>query len=162
MIFVTIGNHDQEFSRLIKKLDSIASKIKEEIIIQKGHTKYISKNCQSFAWDSSLAKYMKGARLIITHAGIGTTLEILKIHKKPMIVVPRQYQFNEHVNNHQVEFAKVLEKKHGVKVIYNINDLTPEMLKKYNKKIILNDEGLKRIQSFLKYLINEISESNNK
>ncbi|MFR3413347.1 MAG: glycosyltransferase [Coprococcus sp.] len=34
----------------------------------------------------------------------------LQIGKTP-IVVPRQHQFNEHVNDHQVEFARNVAKR---------------------------------------------------
>ena len=36
----------------------------------------------------------------------------LQIGKTP-IVVPRQHQFNEHVNDHQVEFARNVAKRMG-------------------------------------------------
>ena len=44
----------------------------------------------------------------------------LQIGKIP-IVVPRQVEFNEHVNNHQVEFAKAVEKR--MKNIITIDDI---------------------------------------
>lgn len=51
------------------------------------------------------------ARIVITH---GTTSFImpLQIGKTP-IVVPRQHQFNEHVNDHQVEFARNVAQRKG-------------------------------------------------
>ena len=40
MIFVTVGTHPDQFDRLIRKIDTIAPKIKEKIVIQRGFTKY--------------------------------------------------------------------------------------------------------------------------
>lgn len=46
-----------------------------------------------------------GCRIVITHGGPASFIMPLQIGKTP-IVVPRQHQFNEHVNDHQVEFAR--------------------------------------------------------
>ena len=44
----------------------------------------------------------------------------LQIGKTP-IVVPRQHKFGEHVNNHQVEFARNVEKRMGT--IIDVEDV---------------------------------------
>lgn len=44
----------------------------------------------------------------------------LQIGKTP-IVVPRQHQFNEHVNDHQVEFARNVAKRMGT--IIEVEDI---------------------------------------
>ena len=44
------------------------------------------------------------ARIVITHGGPSSFLMVLQKGKIP-IVVPRQKQFDEHVNDHQVEHA---------------------------------------------------------
>lgn len=44
----------------------------------------------------------------------------LQIGKTP-IVVPRQHQFNEHVNDHQVEFARNVSKRMGT--IISVEDI---------------------------------------
>ena len=152
MIFVTVGTHDQQFTRLIKKLDEIAPQIKEKIIIQRGFTKYIPKNCESFEWASGFDDYYKKARLVISHGG-STVWEFVYKYKKPLIVVPRQNKFDEHFNEHQVEFAQSFEKKTGVKAIYNIKDLTPKLLKMYKKVGKINPDNLKNLQIYLKKII---------
>lgn len=154
MIFVSIGNHDQEFTRLIKRIDEIAPKVKEKIIVQRGHTKYKPVNCESFEWSSSLDDYMKKASLIILHAGIGTSLEVLKKYKKSCIVVPRQHKYGEHINDHQVDFAEVLEKK-GVKVIYEMGDLDEKTLNRYRKVVDIRNGSFNDLQGYLKKVISE-------
>ena len=158
MIFVTVGTHNQEFTRLVKRIDEIAPKIKEKIIIQRGFTKYVPKNCESFEWAPSLEPYYKKARIVISHAA-SSAWEFVYKYRKPLIVVPRQYKFNEHMNNHQVEFAESFEKKTEVKAIYNINDLTPELLKSYNKVGTINKENLIRLQNYMKKVIIELEKS---
>jgi UDP-N-acetylglucosamine transferase subunit ALG13 len=48
MIFVTVGNHFQEFERLLRKVDEIAPRIPHEIVIQKGYSKYVPRNTKYF------------------------------------------------------------------------------------------------------------------
>ncbi len=154
MIFVALGTYIP-FERLIKRIDQIAPQIKEKIIIQTGDTKYKPKNCESFDWAPSLDPYMKKARLIICQSAL-SMVEAIREHKKPVITVPRQYKYKEHINDHQVEFAQYIEKKFGIKAIYNIKDLTPELIKSYNKFIAIDTKNLKMLQNNIKDYINSI------
>ncbi|MBL7059187.1 glycosyltransferase [Candidatus Pacearchaeota archaeon] len=149
MIFITIGNHNQEFTRLIKRIDGIAKELKDKVVIQKGLTKYKPKNCESFDFAPEIDSYYEKARLVISHGG-SSPWEFLYKYKKPLIIVPRQYKFDEHINDHQVEFSKNLEKKTGVKVILDVKELTPELLNDYEKVVGIDGENLKGLQEYLK------------
>ena len=48
MIFVTVGTHEQQFNRLLKKVDELVENgfINEEVIIQSGFSTYIIKKCK--------------------------------------------------------------------------------------------------------------------
>lgn len=132
MIFITVGTHEQSFERLIKEVDRLKeeNKIKEDIIIQKGYTEYEPKNCQSYSLIGyeEMQKYFKEARIIITHGGPASFIVPLTMGKIP-IVVPRQKEFNEHVNNHQLEFVKqVTERDNNIIPIYDIKDLEQTIL----------------------------------
>lgn len=138
MIFVTVGTHEQPFDRLIKCIDQMVAdgKIKEEVIIQKGYTDYEPQNCTSYkliGYDD-IKKYIEEARIVVTHGGPASFVAPLSIGKIP-IVVPRQYKYNEHVNNHQLEFIKFIDKKMGIIIpIYNIEELENSILD-YDSKI---------------------------
>ncbi len=155
MIFVSVGTHPGQFDRLVKRIDEIAPKIKEKIIIQRGFTKYIPKNAESFTFTSNLEPYFKKARLVISHSAT-STLEFVLFNKKPLITVPRQKKFGEHINDHQVEFAEFLETKTGVKAIIDINDLNAELLANYNVIAKIKKDNLKRLQSFFAKEFNKI------
>lgn len=116
MIFVTVGTHEQPFNRLIQKIDELKKDgiINEDVIIQTGFSTYEPKYCQ---WSKlipyqQMVKNVAAARIVITHGGPASFIMPLQIGKTP-IVVPRQHQFNEHVNDHQVEFAKAVSKRMG-------------------------------------------------
>lgn len=114
MIFITVGTHEQPFDRLIKCIDKMVEdgKIKEKVIIQKGYTNYEPKNCESYnlIGYEEMKKYIEEAEIIITHGGPASFIAPLSIGKIP-IVVPRKKEYNEHVNNHQLEFAREVEKR---------------------------------------------------
>jgi len=127
MIFVTVGTHEQGFERLVKEIDDLKGNgtIKEDVIIQKGYTEYEPKNCISYKLIGyeDMQKNMNEARIIITHGGPASFIAPLTIGKVP-IVVPRQKDFNEHVNNHQLEFVKqVVERDNSLIPCYDIEEL---------------------------------------
>ncbi len=114
MIFVTVGTHEQPFDRLIKCIDQMVDdgKINEEVIIQKGYTDYEPQNCEShklIGYDD-MKKYIADARIVVTHGGPASFVSPLSIGKIP-VVVPRQYKYKEHVNDHQLDFAREVEKR---------------------------------------------------
>ncbi|MSS74678.1 beta-1,4-galactosyltransferase [Candidatus Pacearchaeota archaeon] len=161
MIFVTIGTHPGQFDRLIKRIDEIAPHIKEKIIIQTGFTKYVPKNVEHFVFAESLEPYFRDARLVISHSAT-SLLEFVLSNKKPIITVPRQKKFGEHINDHQVEFAEALHLRTGIKVILNIQDITPQLLKEYKTVPIIKKDNLVKLQSFFKKIFKEIENEQRK
>ena len=124
MIFVTVGTHEQPFNRLIRKIDELKRDgiIKEEVIMQIGYSTYEPKYCKWFKLlpYSEMVKNVKDARIVITHGGPASFIMPLQIGKVP-IVVPRQKEFDEHVNNHQVDFSKAVEERMGI--ILTVTDI---------------------------------------
>lgn len=123
MIFVTVGTA-RDFSRLIKKVDEIAGKTNEKIIVQRGKTTYEPKNCEYFRFvpRKKYLEYIEKADVIITHAGVGNIITSLK-NRRSIIVVPRRKKYNEHRNDHQMDIAKKLESEGWVLACYDVNNL---------------------------------------
>lgn len=124
MIFVTVGTHEQPFNRLLQKIDELKKDgtIQDDVIIQTGFSTYRPQYCQ---WSKLLpyqqmVKNVADARIVITHGGPASFIMPLQIGKTP-IVVPRQHQFNEHVNDHQMEFARNVSKRMGT--IIDVEDI---------------------------------------
>lgn len=135
MIFVTVGTHEQSFERLVKKVDELKRDkiIDEDVIIQKGYTDYEPRYCESYKLIgyNDMQKYLEDARIIITHGGPASFIAPLTIGKIP-IVVPRQKDFNEHVNNHQKDFVEqVVARDNSIIPCYNIDDLE-KLIKEYD------------------------------
>ena len=136
MIFVTVGTHEQQFNRLIEYMDQWTIENDEEVIIQTGYSTYEPKNCkwQKLFSFQEMCKYVDDARIVITHGGPSSFIAPLQIGKTP-IVVPRRYKFNEHVNDHQVNFCREVENRMGTIIVVEEIEKLGEILKKYDEII---------------------------
>ena len=109
MIFVSLGTNDKSFSRLLDAIDREISNgnIKDKVIVQSGYTKYESKNMDiiDLMPMNDFKKNVQSCDILITHGGIGTILDGLKLGKK-IIAFPRLSKYQEHVNDHQVEIIE--------------------------------------------------------
>ena len=127
MIFVTVGTHEQQFNRLIKKIDELKEQgtIREPVFIQSGYSTYEPKHCQ---WKKLLPykemeEKIRTAHIVITHGGPSSFIFVLQAGKIP-VVVPRKEEFGEHVNDHQVDFArKVYERQKNIILAENVEKL---------------------------------------
>ena len=138
MIFVTVGTHEQQFNRLIQCIDDLVGNgiIAEDVIMQIGYSTYIPKYCE---WDKMISydemiNNVKRARIVITHGGPASFLMPIQLGKVP-IVVPRQHQYDEHINNHQLEFVRFVSERLGnIIPIYEIENLE-KCIKEYQNHI---------------------------
>ncbi|MQM73077.1 MAG: multidrug MFS transporter [Eubacteriaceae bacterium] len=127
MIFVTVGTHEQPFDRLIKYVDHLAKEkvITEEVFIQTGYSTFQPKYCEwsQFIPYSQMVENVQKSRITITHGGPSSFILPLQYGKIP-IVVPRQKKYNEHINNHQLEFSEAVKKSYqNIIVIEDIKKL---------------------------------------
>lgn len=138
MIFVTVGTHEQPFNRLIQQIDKLKcdNVITEDVVIQIGFSTYEPKYCKWYKIIpyQQMVEYIAEARIVVTHGGPASFVMPLQMGKIP-IVVPRQHQFNEHVNDHQVEFARNVSSRMGnIILVENIEDLG-NVITEYNNII---------------------------
>jgi len=151
MIFVTVGTHYQGFERLIKKMDEIAEKMDDEVIMQIGYTKYEPKDAKWFRFlerEEDILELYKKADVIVAHAGAGTLLMAL-FFGKPIVVVPRLKKFGEHVDDQQLELAEALENMGKVIAVYDIEKLEDAIRKAKSLKYKPVKRN-KRLANFLK------------
>ncbi len=115
MIFVTVGTSRYPFPRLINQAIELARSTKQKIVIQSGTyaiQKLLPANVviKPFFSFSETQQLLKTAKLIISHAGVGTILQALHYGKEPL-VMPRLKKYGEHASDHQVEVAHYLAQK---------------------------------------------------
>ena len=135
MIFVTVGTHEQPFNRLIEKMDALVESgvIREEVILQTGYSTYEPKHC---TWSrllpyQQMQSYIRDARIVITHGGPASFLAPLQVGKVP-IVVPRKKELGEHVNDHQVEFARAVAERMGTILVAEDMDTLEDLIVNYD------------------------------
>ena len=163
MIFVTVGTHEQQFNRLLKEMDRLVRNkiINEEVFIQTGYSDYKPKYCKSskFLSYKEMDTKVKEARIVITHGGPASFIAPLQIGKTP-IVVPRQLEFGEHVNNHQLEFVNQVSERMGTIIVISDVSKLEETINEYDKIIKLksknNTSNNKRFCAKFEQIVSEI------
>jgi UDP-N-acetylglucosamine transferase subunit ALG13 len=136
MIFVTFGTIPYPFDRFVDWIKIMLDDeiITEKIFVQHGisdvsaiEKHYLVHASPIMAW-SEMEGIIERSRLIISHAGQGTTRKLAATDKS-FAIVPRLYKYGEHVDNHQLEFAESVSDAFGVSYCNSIDDL---------KELILN------------------------
>ena len=123
MVFVTVGTHEQQLNRLVSYMDEWASSHDEEVIIQSGFSTYEPKSAKFsklFPY-KTMVELVDKARIVITHGGPSSFIMPLQIGKVP-VVVPRMKDYDEHVNNHQLDFARAVAERQGNIIV--VEDVT--------------------------------------
>ena len=109
MILVTLGTQDKPFIRLLDSIQKAINDgiIKEEVIVQAGHTKYESSNMKIFDLipADEFEKLVKKCRILITHGGVGSITTGLKAGKI-VIAAARLSKYKEHTNDHQKQIIR--------------------------------------------------------
>lgn len=129
MIFVTVGTHEQQFNRLLEIADLLAYKTSHTVFVQSGYSEFqcIKAKQKKFLSFTEMQNNIEAADFIITHGGPSTFIEVLLAGKMP-IVVPRKKEFNEHINNHQVEFCEFMNEKGIIKLANNYDEVYSEII----------------------------------
>lgn len=128
MIFVATGTQ-LAFPRLIKAMDTMAPDLDEPVIAQIGPDTEPRHHIETHTklHPARFEELFVQARVIVAHAGVGSIL-LAKRVRRPLIIVPRRHDMNEHRNDHQLATAREVEGTLGVRVAWDIKDL-PDMVK---------------------------------
>ncbi len=118
-LFVPLGTQKFPFGRLIEALNTLVDDgtyQPEEIVMQSAvypiepkFTHYMMIPTDEFN------RMIDNAELVMTHSGENTIIVTMEKHKK-FLIVPRFHELGEHVDNHQLEIAEVMEDKYDVVV----------------------------------------------
>ena len=125
-IFVTVGFESFPFDRLVKAIETAVERrlIEGEVFIQIGDSRYSGGRCPSsrFVGFDEVVTRLREADMVVSHAGVGTTLLCLQMGKVP-VLFPRRACFGEHVDDHQVLFARKMESQGKALVAEDEDDL---------------------------------------
>jgi len=145
-IFVSVGNANQSFDRLLNEINKIANTTNYNFFIQTGNSNWNNDNIPSIKFMELIdfENRIIESDILILHAGAGSLLTAIK-HGKYPILVPRLKLYKEHVDDHQSEFANSIENNGVALVVYDIEMLYSSILEINN----LKKKNNKRIPSLL-------------
>lgn len=126
MILVTVGTHEQSFERLLREIDRLVAigEIDGEVFCQTGFSDYEPATPSAAMLDfADMQQRLARAKVVVSHGGPGTVLAALAAGR-PLVLVPRQRRFGEHVDDHQVAFCRRIGADRGVPVVEDIGDLS--------------------------------------
>ena len=137
MIFVMLGTQNNSFHRLLEEVQKNIDNgnINEEVVVQKGYTKFESKDMTLFDEISQdkFNKLIDKADLIITHWGVGSIITSITKGKK-VIAVPRLQKYGEHVNDHQLDIIESFNEKGYIIGLHDVSELGNALKKIKNFK----------------------------
>jgi len=143
--------HTKSFDRLLKKMDEIAGTLGEEVIMQIGHTSFRPKNAKwfDFTTEAGIKEWCKKSRVVVTQPA----LSILEAQEQgtPVIVVPRLKKYNEVIDDHQLDFARHLEREGKVIAVYDVDKLDV-VLRKIDLKPVKLVRDKRLVNALKKYI----------
>lgn len=158
MILVLLGTQNNSFHRLLEEIEKNIQEgiIDEEVIVQAGYTKYESKNMKIFdlITKEKIEKFQEKANLIITHGGVGSIISSIEKHKK-VIAVSRLHEYQEHVNNHQIEIVRDFNNKGYIIGIEKVEDLKQAIIKSKEFKPKEYEKNNKLMMKIIEDFINK-------
>ena len=160
MILLLLGTFKKDFSRPIKALEKAVKDgfIQDLIIVQAGNTMYHSTQLEirQFFDSDELDTLYTAAEIVITHAGVGSILRGLKMHKK-VIAIARLYKYQEHVDDHQLDILEEFANQ-GYLVAWNEgDDITTLITKARNFIPTIFQQKQSELESFLMNYIDELN-----
>ncbi len=95
------------------------------LLLRFGSTKFKSNKIKIYDYVTSdeFEKYMNDARVVISHAGVGTILKGVKMGKM-MIVAAREAKYKEHVNDHQKQILDNFVENGYILPLYDFSTLS--------------------------------------
>jgi beta-1,4-N-acetylglucosaminyltransferase len=122
MILVTTGTNAPAFDRLLREIDEL--NLDEPLFVQHGPSAIRPKGATYADYVSydQFVELVRDARVVVTHAGVGSILTSL-INGKHPVVVPRLARLGEHVDDHQLELARRLNDAGVITLVTNPTEL---------------------------------------
>ena len=156
MVLILLGTQNNSFHRLLEEIQKNIDKgiIKEEVVVQKGYTKFESENMTIYNQlpIDEINQLIDKANLVITHGGVGSIISSIEKNKK-VIAVPRLKKYKEHVNDHQLDIIKSFNDLGYIIGLNTVEELEQALKKIDNfepKKYVSNTGNvLKIVENFI-------------
>lgn len=135
MILITLGTIPYPFDRVVDWLEILLDKglISEPVFFQHGVTdvssikNYTSVTTRAILYQEEINEIIQNSRLIISHAGQGSTTKLARTDKS-FIIIPREKRYREHIDDHQLDFASKVSAEFGICYCVSLTDLQKYIL----------------------------------
>jgi UDP-N-acetylglucosamine transferase subunit ALG13 len=127
MILVTVGTHEQPFDRLVEAAAGLGGD--EHLVVQYGTSKVAHGRGEwiDFMSFDELAEQARRARVVVSHAGVGSIVLARRYGHRP-IIMPRRPHLGEHVDEHQMQLTRRLSEAGIVTVVEDAEQLAAAVL----------------------------------
>lgn len=125
-VVVTVGTELWPFPRAVESVLRLG--LAAEVVWQTGSTvvHHAGRRLPQWLPAEELHDAFAAADVVITHAGVGSVLACLH-HGTVPVVLPRRARHGEHIDDHQLQFARLLDER-GLAVVADPDELTGEHL----------------------------------
>ena len=152
MIFLTVGTQ-LPFPRLVNAMDQIAGRLYEPVLAQTA----VSCRCHNLIVEPEMTssryqRVLRQARLVVSHAGIGTVLAAQEAGI-PVVLVPRRADLGEHRNDHQIGTVRSLVGRQGITAVWNTDGLGDVLGEGFDVPAVRSSPGLDSLVTRLRHYI---------
>lgn len=134
---VTVGSERFPFARALEVVRDALPGVR--ISWQTGNTPAdaarLRGDVRSWWPGDELAAAAQEADVVVTHAGVGSMLMVLRAGSSP-VVIPRMKCLGEHVDDHQIELASLLESRGLVSVVRPGDDIAAHVQAAMARRIL--------------------------
>lgn len=129
-LFVPVGTQKFPFGRLITALNKLVDEglYKPEEIVMQATVYPVEPKFKHYTVipQDEFMRMIDEAELVMTHSGENTIIATMERHR-PFLIVPRFKEYGEHVDDHQLEIAEVMEEQFGVIVCKDFSHLKEDI-----------------------------------
>jgi UDP-N-acetylglucosamine transferase subunit ALG13 len=127
LILLSLGTHQQPFPRALDLIEPLARQGRH-VIVQHGSTAPRPETPNT-SWVElmpfeELVSTMARTDSVICHGGVGTIMTSMQAGHTP-VVIPRQAQYGEHVDDHQMDIAARFAERGLIRCVTSETDLAP-------------------------------------
>lgn len=122
-VAVFLGTDHHRFDRLLRWVGELQSRTDLRFQVQHGYTPLPEGLAGEAMLDcAALDELLRRASAVVTHAGPGSIMDA-RSHGHVPVVVPRDPRLGEHVDDHQLRFARFLERTEMVATAHDAAQL---------------------------------------
>ncbi|QIG44387.1 glycosyl transferase family 28 [Nocardioides anomalus] len=128
LVVALVGTDHHPFDRLVSWMDDAARRRPNvRFVVQHGTTRAPSvAEGRAFLGHDDLQDLLRRADVVVCHGGPGTITDAREAGHRPLCV-PRDPAFGEHVDGHQLRFARTVGDAGVVKVVAQAAELATEL-----------------------------------